>query len=90
MLDVTLDPTGGYRCKDAISHEVTSGEEAMRVYADGCKQRATASTNMNAGTHAFTMHERRPGACTYTLFAPKHVQVEREVVHVRVRGLGMV
>eukprot|EP00965_Chrysotila_dentata_P009379 305252-Pleurochrysis_carterae.AAC.1 len=53
-----MDPTGGYRCKDAVAHDVNSPAEALKVYGDGCKQRATASTKMNAGEMCLAQRDR--------------------------------
>ena len=91
MLDVTLDPTGGYRCKDAVSHEVQSGEEAMRVYADGCKQRAIASTKMNSGMRACNAHMQWSAHACMAGMCPSRFDSKRRcylrAMHVRlVRG----
>ena len=48
VVDVTVDPTGGYQTKNAVKHLVKSSEEALMTYIAGCKQRAVASTKMNA------------------------------------------
>mmetsp|Transcript_8106 Transcript_8106/g.20105 ORF Transcript_8106/g.20105 Transcript_8106/m.20105 type:complete len:1749 (-) Transcript_8106:113-5359(-) len=47
VVEVTSDPSGGYRSKDAVTHLCRSPEEAQHVYNKGCEMRATAATNMN-------------------------------------------
>lgn len=47
VVDVSMDPTGGYQCKDAVRTVCKDQYEAQKVYDAGCAMRATASTKMN-------------------------------------------
>ena len=47
VVDVTSDPSGGYRAKDAVTQVVTTPAEAQAYYNQGCSMRATAATQMN-------------------------------------------
>ena len=47
VVGVTMDPNGGYQCKDAVKHVCKGVDEAMKVYDAGCQNRAVASTSMN-------------------------------------------
>lgn len=31
VVDVTMDPNGGYRCKDAVTHKCKDYDEAMKA-----------------------------------------------------------
>ena len=46
-VDVSMDPTGGYQCKDAVRHICKDARDAQSTYDAGCAMRATASTKMN-------------------------------------------
>ena len=43
----SMDPSGGFQCKDAVRHVCKDALDAQRVYEQGCAMRATASTKMN-------------------------------------------
>jgi len=47
VVDVSMDPTGGYQCKDAVRHVCKDAKDAQHAYDMGCSMRATASTKMN-------------------------------------------
>ena len=70
VVDVTMDPTGGYQCRDAVRIVCKDAVAAQRAYADGCKMRATASTKMNAESsrsHALlqlNVRQQLPDGCT--------------------------
>ena len=43
----SMDPSGGFQCKDAVRHVCKDALDAQRVYEQGCAMRATAATRMN-------------------------------------------
>ena len=47
VVDVSMDPSGGYQCKEAVRHVCKDAADAQRAYDLGCGMRATASTKMN-------------------------------------------
>lgn len=47
VVEVSMDPTGGYQCKDARRHVCKDQHGAQQAYNEGCAMRATASTKMN-------------------------------------------
>jgi len=50
VLDVKMDEKGGYKCPAAVTIVVKDGTHALQIYNEGCKQRATASTDMNSAS----------------------------------------
>eukprot|EP00966_Prymnesium_polylepis_P136439 3152801-Prymnesium_polylepis.1 len=47
IVEVSSDPSGGYRAKDAVRHVCKDPEDAHAIYDKGCRMRATAATQMN-------------------------------------------